>query len=157
MKKSGLGFTLIEIVVTILIISVLAVAAYTQLSSVALNAGSLAQQVANDVRYTQALSMYTGQRYYLMGLSSTSYEIANGSGTPVTMATGGSVFNFPAGLAFGSSVNLPNGIIGFTGRGIPITDTSGTLLNSTAQILIVGGSTTMTISVSPVTGRVIVQ
>jgi prepilin-type N-terminal cleavage/methylation domain-containing protein len=156
MKKLYSGFTLVEMVIVILLISILSVAVYTQLPVVALNIGATAQQLANDLRYAQALSTYTGQRYYLVGVSGNTYDITTAGGAAITMAGGGTIVTMPNGIQFGTATNIPGGMVGFNGRGAPIIDTSGTLLTGTGIITLTNGTQSMTISISPTTGRVTV-
>jgi type II secretory pathway pseudopilin PulG len=158
MKKDLSGFTLIEMVVIILIIAILSVEVITQSTSTVtpLTVSGAASQVANDIRYTQALSMFSGQRYYLVSTASNQYAIQNGSGTGIPLANGTLVATLPAGVVFGGTTNLSN-LIGFTGRGIPITDTSGTLLTAAATVLITSGAYSNTITISPTTGRIVIS
>jgi prepilin-type N-terminal cleavage/methylation domain-containing protein len=152
-RKSNLGFTLLEMVIVILIIGILSLVVINQLPSASIDLGALAQEIVSSVRYTQALSMYTGQRYYFYAPSTGSYEIVNGSSTPIVLAQGNTVVTFPTGVTFGATT-FPNGMVGFNGRGQPITDTTGTLLTTTGTFSLTNGTTTMTITVQANTGAV---
>jgi prepilin-type N-terminal cleavage/methylation domain-containing protein len=160
MKKSTLGFTLVELVVVILIIAVLSVEVMTQSTTTVtpMMLSAAASQVADDIRYTQALSMFSGQRYYYSDVSVNQYSIQNGSGTAIVLANGSKVATLPAGVVFSSATNLST-VLGFTGRGAPITDTSGTLLTATATITIssTSGAYTQTLTISPITGRIVIS
>jgi MSHA pilin protein MshC len=152
-SKSSQGFTLIEMVVVILIIAILSVLLINQLPTASIDLGAEAQKIVDNVRYTQALSMYTGQRYYLFAPASNTYEIINESSTPIVLAQGNTLVTFPAGVIF-AATNLPQGMVGFNGRGVPITDMTGTLLTTVGTFSLSNGTTTMIISVQPVTGSV---
>ena len=153
------GFTLIELVCILVLLGVLATGIYIQWPGAVISLGAQAHQLANDVRYTQALSMTKGQRYQLTITSSTAYQILNSSGTAIVNTMGATTTALKSGVTFGTLSNLPNSLIVFNGQGIPYIDTSspGTTLSTTASIPLVGGGVTKTIIISPQTGRVIVQ
>jgi type II secretory pathway pseudopilin PulG len=153
------GFTLIELVSIIVILSILSVTAFFAWPGTSINLGAEAQQVANDLRYTQALAMTKGQRYRFVITSSTTYQIANSSGTAILNARGTTSTTLFTGLSFGTLTNLPNSLVVFNGNGIPYTTTGspGTALAATASIPITGGSSTKTITITPSTGRILVQ
>jgi prepilin-type N-terminal cleavage/methylation domain-containing protein len=157
MRKSLLGFTLVEMVVAILIISVLSVVIYSLLPVSPFNSISVAKMVGNDIRYTQALAMYTGQSYYLEGTGANTYQIVNSAGTAILTARGTTTTTVPGDAQFTGITNLPNNIIGFNSRGAPITDTSGTALAATAVITVTSGASSDTITISVGTGNVTIQ
>ncbi len=160
MKKNASGFTLIELIIVMLIITVLSTEVIIQSTTTVtpMMVSAAASQVADDIRYTQAMSMFSGQRYYLTDSSNSSYSIQNGSGTAIVLANGKTVASLPAGIVFYTATNL-TAVIGFTGRGVPITDTNGTLLTATATVTIStsAGAYPQVITLSPTTGRVIIS
>lgn len=158
-KTTQQGFTLIELIIIILVISVLASFVSIQNPRATINLGAEAKQLASDIRYTQALAMTKGERYYLQKLSSTSYQIISASGTPATMSTGSTSVTLDSGTSFGSFTNLPNNLIAFDGKGTPYTNAStpGTALASTASMPVTNGTNTITVSITAQTGRVTVQ
>lgn len=153
------GFTLIELVCVIALLGFLSVSAFIAWPGTSINLGAEAQQVANDLRYTQSLSMTKDQRYRFVITSTTTYQITDGSGTAMLNARGSTTTTLNTGLSFGTLTNLPNSLVAFNGNGIPYTTTGspGTALASTASIPITGGSITKTISISPLTGSILVQ
>lgn len=153
------GFTLIELIIVILILGVLGTFVSIQNPRASINLGAEAKQLASDIRYTQALAMTKGERYYLQKLSSSSYQIISASGTPVIMPTGSTAVTLDSGTAFGSFTNLPNNLIAFDGKGTPYTTSSspGTALASTASMPVTNGTDTITVSITAQTGRVTVQ
>jgi prepilin-type N-terminal cleavage/methylation domain-containing protein len=153
------GFTLIELVLVIVIMSFLSVGVYIAWPGSTINLKGQADQIASDIRYAQALSMTKGERYRWVKTSSTTYQITNSSGTAILLAGGSTTVTLNSGMAFGSFTDLPNNLVVFGGNGTPYTDTGspGTALASTAIIPITAGSETKNISISPETGRVIVS
>lgn len=155
------GFTLLELIIIIIIIAILAVLPFINWPGTVINIDAQAQLIASDIRFTQSLSMARSERYRIVKLSSTSYQILNSASNPVILANGTTTANLNAGLSFLNWGNLTNNLIAFDGRGTPYLDTAtpGTPLASgtTYIITITGGSNNKTITISPITGRVIVQ
>ncbi|HSW70883.1 MAG TPA: GspH/FimT family pseudopilin, partial [Gammaproteobacteria bacterium] len=147
------------LVCVIVLLAILSVSAFLSWPGTSIHIGAEANQVANDLRYTQALAMAKGQRFYLQLSSTTTYRIVSNSGISVVNAMGGTTTTLMNGLSFGTLSNLPNSLLAFDSNGTPYIDTAspGTALAATASIPIVGGGKTATISITPVTGRVVVQ
>jgi prepilin-type N-terminal cleavage/methylation domain-containing protein len=156
-SRSERGFTLIELVMVIMIIGILSVTVAMQWQGYNINLGAKAYQLESDIRFTQALSMSTDQRYYLSITTSTSsYQIKNAAGTAIVLGNGATTATLGTGISFGTLTNLPNNLIAFSGAGIPCTSTgsAGTVLASTATIPLTTGTLTLTISITPTTGMV---
>lgn len=153
------GFTLLEFVIVIVMIGIMSVFALFQWQGSTITLEAQAQQLAEDLRYTQSLSMTKGQRYRWVKTSANSYQILNSAGTPITFARGNTTITFTGNIVFGTLTNLPSNLVAFDGKGAPYTDTGspGTALASTATIPLTADSETKTVSISPETGRVIVS
>lgn len=153
-KNSSSGFSTIELVTVILIVGILAFVAVPDFVHTKIIAEYEARRVLNDIRYTQALSMATGQRYRWVRTSSTTYQITNQSGTPVTMPDGSTTASLSGGSTFGTLTNLPSNLIAFDSMGVPYTNTAipGTPLGATATIPITGDTNTATVSITQSTG-----
>ncbi len=156
-RKSG--FTLVELVVILVLVGILAFTAIPRyLNKGAVDASVMAEQLANDIRYTQSLAMTSGQRNRI-NLTATTYQITTSSGGllthPVTGTTGPIVLN---GVTLGG-YNVPplNGYIAFDGKGTPYTDiVAATPLAANATIVVTAGGNARNVVVSPQTGRVTV-
>ncbi len=110
--RAAPGYSLIELVLTILLISILAATMMTRFPDKAINLGAQAQQVASDIRYTQSLSMTRGERHRINFITSTTYLIVN-------LSTG-------AAVAHPTPITLQPGItwapltsVSFDGKGAP--------------------------------------
>jgi prepilin-type N-terminal cleavage/methylation domain-containing protein len=152
------GFTLIELIMVIIITSVLGVYVFSSLPVPSINLVTAATQLSDDIRYTQSLSMTKNQHYRLVKLSTTTYQILNGAGTPILLAQS-TTATLANGVTFGTWANLTNNLIAFNGRGIPYVDAAATTtpLASTATINLAATGGTITVLISPQTGRVLVQ
>jgi MSHA pilin protein MshC len=149
------GFTLVELVAIILLLGILAFTAIPRyLDKGAIDVNVMAEQLANDIRYTQSLAMTSGQRNRI-NLAAASYQITTSAGAPVAHPATGST----AAISLGNvTLGGYSGYIAFDGKGIPYTNVSGTLLGAPATITLNSpGATPRQIVVSPQTGRVIVQ
>lgn len=148
------GFTMVELIIVIVVIAILSVFLLPSMPASTLNLQYSAAQVLNDIRYAQALSMATGQRYRLVQVSSNSYSITDQSGNAIIMPSGGTVMLFSNGITFSAFTNLPNNLVAFNSQGIPYTDTSipGTALASTATITLTAAGATRSMTISPQTG-----
>jgi len=156
------GFSLIELVIVILIISILAAMPFFNLQTgLSVNVNAQAQQFTNHIRYTQALSMAKEERYRISKISTNTYQILNSSGTAIIFPSGSNRIVLVSSIVFGAWTNLPNNLIAFNGLGTPYLDTGtpGTALTSgtTYSITLTDGTTSKTVSITPITGRVTVS
>lgn len=155
------GFSLVELVIVITIIGVLAVIPFYNWPGTVVSIDAQAKQIANDIRFTQSFSMAKSERYRIVRTSATSYQVQNGSGSPIILGSGSTTVTLNSGLTFGAWSNLPGNLIAFDGRGIPYVDAiiPGTPFapGTTYSITITGGGNTETITISPITGRVVVS
>jgi prepilin-type N-terminal cleavage/methylation domain-containing protein len=156
--EKKLGFTLIELIIVIVVMVVLSAYAVARWPGNHINLNAQAQQLANQLRYTQSLAFSQNQRYRL-NLTSTSYNITTTGSTAVAdPVTGSNATNLPSGITMTWSAELPNALVAFDSKGSPYTDSSATtLLANDATIRLTQGSTTRTVLITPQTGRVIVQ
>lgn len=159
------GFTLVELVVTVLLLSILAAALWQRAPArESLTLLGRAEQLASDIRYAQALSMTTGERHCLV------FEPS--SGPPYTGyrlrrdASCASAAEHPAGAtqpvavclgaACVSAAGIAAGQLQFDGLGVPQSP-AGTALGGAAVITLADDGGSRQITVSPQTGRVRVQ
>lgn len=152
------GFTLVELVVILVLVAILAFSAIPRFQdSNAVDASAMAQQLANDIRYTQSLAMTTGQGDRI-NLAAASYQITTSSAGPVVHPATGSSAAISLGSVSLSGYNPPliNNYIVFDAKGIPYVDTAGTALAANATITLTSGGRTRTVVVSPQTGRALV-
>ena len=153
------GFTLVELIVTLLVIAVIAVIAAPKMSSEQVSVATEAEQLAGDIRYVQTLAMTQAQRYRI-NLTATGYTftLADAGGTAVIHPVTGSSapINLNSGTTIGlSPAGLPNNLVAFDGRGVPYTDAPATTaLAATATIVLSRGTASQPISISPETGKV---
>jgi len=153
------GFTIIELVAVIVLLGILAISILPRSPTKgSLTIAGQAQQLASDIRYVQYLSMTRGQRFCFR-LSSTGYSMT----TTAANACTATATEHPAGIALpvsldGMSVSstLPAGDVIFNGEGAPYTDAT-TALAVNAVITLSGEGGTKTVTISPVTGRVVVD
>ena len=146
------GFTLLELITVIAIVAIIAVTVLPQWTATSLTLEFQARRMLDDIRYAQALSMTSGQRYRFVATSSTSYQITNEAGVAILFPTGSSQVTLTDGASF--STNLPNSLLAFDSLGIPYVNTTypGTALASTALFSVTTGGVTRAIQVMPQTG-----
>lgn len=158
------GFTLVELVLVMLIVSILAISIWPRSpSSESLTLQGRAEQLASDIRYAQTLSMTTGTRHCLMleptsgppysGYSlrsdascATAVDHPGGLTAPVALCLSGTCVTAPA---------LTNDFVQFDGLGVPYSASATPLAGSAVITISDDGSRTVT--VTPQTGRVVVQ
>lgn len=154
-SSASQGFTVLELVLVILIAGIIAVTVVTpSRMQLPMRLGYESQHILDDIRFTQAMSMASGQRYRWVRASSTTYQILDEGGTAVMFPNGNTTMTLASGISFGSLTNLPNNLVAFDSRGAPYTTSSypGTALASTATIPVTNGSQTFTISITQTTG-----
>lgn len=148
------GYTLIELVLVIVIIGVIGIVVNPFSSQISMTVDAEARHVLSDIRYAQALSMATGQRYRWVQTSSNTYQIISAAGSAMAFANGSSVMTLSSGTSFSGISNLPGNLINFDTAGIPYVDTGtpGTPLTSTATITISNGSYSRSITILGTSG-----
>ena len=154
------GFTFLELIIVIVLLSILAVFSVSRWAT-GINPNAQAQQLANDIRYTQSLAMTNNSNRYRVNLITTSpngYSISTTAGTIIPSSiTNNNTVTLGTSISYGAFTNLPNNVIAFDGLGIPYTNTTATTaLTATASIPITSGGITITIQISPTTGNVTV-
>ena len=153
LKKMG-GFTLIELIMVLIILSTLAVFALPKLPHTSVFLEYEAQKILADIRYIQLRSMLRGERYRWVQISTSSYQILNQIGTPIVLPMGNTTHNLSNGVTFYGLFNLPNNLIAFGTDGMPYTTSSipGTQLTTTGYIVLTTGSRYQIIVIYPYTG-----
>ncbi len=148
------GFTLIELIMVIIIVGMIAIVVTPQWTATSLSLEYQARQLLEDVRYAQALSIVSGQRYRWVGTSSATYQITNESGVAILFPSGSSSITLTGGITISSYTNLPSSLIAFDSFGAPYTTTAipGTALASTAVITLTAQGATRSIQIIPQTG-----
>lgn len=155
MRSKEKGFSLIDIVATILIISILAysVAVDWNPTNINVDLDNTTEQLAQDIRFTQTIAISRNQQFRLNLLSATSYNITNSGGVPVSHPLAGTAnINLPGNMSM-ASAGLPANYILFDALGIPYT-APGVPLAANATITISVGGANLTITIFPQTGRV---
>jgi prepilin-type N-terminal cleavage/methylation domain-containing protein len=155
-SQKPLGFTIIECVIVLVILTVLAASVYLVWPGRMLNVAAQAALLADDLRYAQLLSMANGGRYRLEQTSATSYQITDSAGALISFPLHNSSITLGTGISFSSPVNT---LVVFDSLGVPYSDTNipGTILNTSLNFILYGDGQSMTVSVSPATGMVVVQ
>jgi MSHA pilin protein MshC len=139
------GFTLVELVTVIVLISVLAVLAVPRLNLGVTDTRAAAGQLIGALRHAQQLSLtHTAAAGYRVEIDAGGYRVRDGAGNDVTDPLTGT----PPMVAAWSDVTLsPTGSVAFDGRGAPAC--SGGLAcsagNATLTVATAGGSATVTV------------
>lgn len=145
------GFTLVELVIVLVLLVIILVVTVVKWPSKSIELDALANQVASNVRYTQALSMSHNERYRIY-FASDNYSIADNNGIAI---------KHPA--AQSALISLHNGIvfnhpptpscIAFNGKGAPCDCNDGSLLNNEI-VQLAAGSATKNVLITETTGYV---
>jgi prepilin-type N-terminal cleavage/methylation domain-containing protein len=150
----NIGFTLIELVIVLVIIGIITIIATVKLPSNVIQLGASADQVAGDIRYTQALAMTLNQRYRI-NFASNSYSIEDANSNLIKHPVANST---TISLTSGTSFNQPPtpNCIAFNGIGAPCDCSTDNPL-ATETIQLVSGNNSSNITVTEITGYVSVS
>ena len=164
-SKGDLGFTLIELVMIIVLVSLVAVMAAPRLANITgVKASATARKLQADVVYAQDLAMTSNRRHRVVFPSTTSYEVryGAGAGTLATNPDGEVPFavTTDSGITLSWNLNgdaLLNRGVEFDLLGRPyfyngVTPSTTNLAIGT--ITVTGGDTAQTVTLQPQTGRV---
>lgn len=133
------GFTIIELIVVISIVSIIYGVAAMKWGSMG-NLNAQAMQLANDIRYTQSLSMARNKHYRLI-TSQLSYIIQDENGYKEY-----EVF-------LGSKISATSCTISFNTKGIPLDD-NGLPIDTVATVILSAPGQSINITITPTTGMV---
>ncbi len=149
---SAAGFTLIELILVMALSAILAVGALSMWPDESIGLAAQARQLANDIRYTQAIAMMRGRRYRI-NFASDHYWLSTRNGTGIPHPASKQV-NVP--LASGISLSSSNAYLVFDEFGTPYVNASlpGTTLAADAIITLSSGASSQQLRISPETGRV---
>ena len=148
------GFTLIELVVVLVLLGIVAATVGVRLSGAGANLGAAADQLASDLRTVQSLAQTRAQRH-CVGFTAVNDTVTNNNcATAVNLPTSANPVTLPSGIGLASS----NALLVFNSLGRPFTDAAATTpLAAEAVITLSAGADSMTVRVTPETGRVRVQ
>jgi prepilin-type N-terminal cleavage/methylation domain-containing protein len=151
------GFTLLELIIVIIIVSILGLVMVTALPSSANKLPAQAQALINNLRYIQfaAISKDTS---YRVNLSATGYDFTSANGlTNISHPASGSntiSLDGDVSLSWNNAV-LPNNYIVFNYLGVPYSDAAMTTpLTSNAILTLTVGGSSMNVVVTAGTGFV---
>jgi prepilin-type N-terminal cleavage/methylation domain-containing protein len=142
------GFTLAEFVVTLLVISIIAVViSIRQPATAAFSVDTASDALLKDIRFTQVLSMSFNANYQIQ-FNATNYQILTPTGGAYQHPDGQvATINLPQGV----SLSSPQSKIIFDDLGTPL-DASSTPLAASITLTLSSGSDTRQISITPQTG-----
>lgn len=154
--RAAAGFTLVELVLTLLLVSVLAVSAVVSWPGPTINLRAEADRLADDIRYAQSLATTRAPRYRI-NFASDRYWLSSRDGA--TVVAHPVIGNASVQLSTGITLTASPSFLVFDDEGVPYVDAAlpGTPLASDAVLVLSGGGETRSVRVSPETGRVIVQ
>lgn len=150
MKGRQAGYSMIELVLTIVILGILSIfVTMCQPSGIMddFQAEGFSEVFIEDLRLTQILAMSLNERYRL-NITATSYQIQNQSGPVIHPGTGQTTVHYPRGVTI-----MPITTIEFDALGRPY-NSNGTLLSHVMQFSVASGTGSQSVSVYPQTGFV---
>jgi len=150
------GFTLVELIVMITLISILAFAALGRMANLTVNLGAQADQLAADIRYVQSLSQTSALRH-CVAFTATDYRVSSGNTCigAVVMPDAANPVPLAAGI---THAPITTALLVFNTLGQPFTDAAATTpLAAEAVITLNGAGESRSVRVTPQTGRVRVQ
>lgn len=157
MKKAG--FTLLELIIVILLLAIMSTYVSMKWPGANINLNAQAQQLATEIQRAQNLAMSRGQRFRV-NLSTSGYTITDLAGTTyyTDPVKGQNTISYPTGVTASMSASLSNNVIAFDGNGTPYSNSAATVqLTATGVISLAASGYTRTVTITPYTGRVIVQ
>lgn len=149
MNKSR-GFTLVELVLTIIIVGIIAVYAAPRMNPQSFDAQVAAQELVEAIRYTQTMSMNnSGAAAYQITISNSGYRVTQNGVDIVNPLTGTAFYTDSGWAGKGISTN-GNTTVSFNSRGRPFD--AGGPLTTNPGIQVSAGGTSVTVQLEQLTG-----
>lgn len=148
MKQTIRGFTLLEMLLVTIVVGILGIYLASIWPSGSLSLDSQTEQLARDIRYTQALAMGRGASYRInLDAAADQYTIFDNNNNPVPHPARSN--NTVTTLQGGVQLNTSGNII-FSNKGVPTSGAGNYTLTGS-------GGNNKQITVTPETGSVIVS
>lgn len=143
----GRGFTLIQFIIVLTIMSIMAAIGIIRMPSVNLfRANTFASTLAHDLALTKTLSMSENQRYRIV-IGASSYQIQDQTGTAIIHPeTRTAAISYPTGVSIS-----PTTTVIFDSLGKPYNGSS-IALTSTLTLTVTSSGVSQTVSITPQTG-----
>jgi prepilin-type N-terminal cleavage/methylation domain-containing protein len=163
------GFTFVELIVVIILISILAFYAIPVGLNPYINLDSTVQSIVSDIRYAQMLAMSHNRRFGIYGtattmqvVNSTETTAGSGIGTAIALPYGGTTHVLPAGYMVSGTGGQITSFVSFDNFGVPYYSSSvavpGNPLTANGYLYLSGPSgMVMTITITPYTGAISYQ
>lgn len=161
MESNANGFTIIELIITIVIVGIMAVFVTSLFPGRSIDLSSQANQLAEDILFVQQLSFASQDNYKIGFVSASCYQMYNPDGTAYSHP----INQLNQICLDRVSINLPSGLtsykyLSFDQLGTPYLSTTAdgtavemsTLADPFILTLVADASTSQTISISAVTG-----
>ena len=145
--RSDSGFSLIELIITLLLLSVIAVSIAPSWNTAGVNLNRQSDLLARNLRHAQALAIHRATALTI-DLSASAYSVKDGASVITDPATGDPfTVTLEDGVTFSSFTDFDLDSLGRPSNGVSLisTDTTQTLT---------GGSRSRVITITPLTGSV---
>ena len=159
-----LGFTMVELIVVIMILSILSVVVAMRWNAPSSTVPYQAELAARNLRHAQILAMNLGQTLQVQIVSPTNYRVRCAVASITPPCNGAAAIADPASNTGTFDVTLASGItltgpatLNFDRLGRPVNPASGTLTTAANAYTFSTGSLTYSARVNPITGFVTVQ
>lgn len=158
------GFTLVEMIVVMLVLSVLAVTVGMRWNASSTILPYQAELMARNLRHAQLLAMTWGQNLQVVVVTPTNYMVrcvvasvtapCNGAGPVMDPANNGGTFNVT--LSNNATITGP-AFMAFDRLGRPVNPATSALLTVVNNYVLSDGTVTWSARINPITGFVTVQ
>lgn len=147
------GFTVIELVMVMVLVGLISVAMISWPSK-RIDLRAQARQLVADLRFVQSTAM-SQQAGYRVNFAAGQYTLTDSSAATALLhpMTHSNTVSMPSGVILSTS-GLSNGYVLFDENGTPYTDASGTLLSSNAVVTLSASGNSVTVTITPDTGKV---
>lgn len=148
------GFSLLELIIVLVIISLLTICLAFKWSRDSVVLDAQAELLMTDLRYAQNLAMTKHQKFSLVKISSSSYQIQDDLRQPVLNSLNQETRFLAKGISFGDFQLINNRII-FNSEGVPYSDeVESKPISIIAKIPLVLKNRTVYVNINPETGMV---